>query len=79
MLPLFGPVPGGPELALVGVVGLVFLLVSVGAGYWVYTDANRRGTDNPAVWALATALGGVFGNLFGLVVVLVLYLLVGRE
>jgi uncharacterized membrane protein len=48
-LPLFGPLPGGPELLIVFV--LLTLLVIV-PGVWVYRDATRRGVPYAPAWAL---------------------------
>lgn len=76
---LFGPVPGGAELAVIGLVGLLVTLLALGVAYWVYRDASRRGNDNAEIWAIAVALAGIFGNLLGLVVLFALYLLVGRD
>ncbi|SEO88349.1 hypothetical protein SAMN04487948_106161 [Halogranum amylolyticum] len=52
MIPLFGPLPGGPELL---VIFLLFLLVPVfglGLGFWVYRDAKRRAVPYAPAWAL---------------------------
>ncbi|WP_435063190.1 hypothetical protein [Halobaculum sp. EA56] len=80
-LPLFGPFPGGVELLIVFFVFvLIFgLLIPVGMAYWVYRDAQSRGSDDATLWALATVLAGLFVSVFGAGAVLVLYLLVGRE
>lgn len=60
--------PGGPELL---VIGLFFLIIPFGMAYWVYTDAEERGNDNAALWALA--VGGLtyltfFGGFLALAV-----------
>ncbi len=54
-------VPGGSELLLIG---LLFLIVPFVLSYWVYTDAERRGEDNAALWALATG-GLTYLTFFG--------------
>ena len=76
---LFGSIPGGAELAVIGLVGLLATLLALGMAYWVYRDAGRRGNDDAEIWAIAVALAGIFGNLLGLIVVFALYLLVGRD
>ncbi|WP_435069951.1 hypothetical protein [Haloplanus sp. C73] len=68
MVPLQMGLPGGPELLLVG---LVFLILPFVMAYWVYTDAERRGDDRAAFWALA--VGGLtyltgFGGFLALAV-----------
>ena len=73
---LFGAMPGGVELALIGVINL---LIAVLVGYWVYKDASRRHNDNAALWAVGVALASLFLSLVGFLVVFGLYLLVGRE
>lgn len=75
MLPLFGPIAGGFEFLLFGLIGL---LIAVGAAYWVYQDATSRGNGNAAVWAGGVLIAGVFLNLLGLLIVLGLYVVVGR-
>ncbi len=57
MSPLQFDVPGAPELVIV--VLIMFLLVALpfALAYWTYTDAERRGEDNAALWALA--VGGL--------------------
>ena len=81
-VPLFGLIPGGPELLIIGFVlaVLVFgLIIPIGIAYWVYRDANARGNDDATLWAVATVLAGLFVTVFGAIAVAVLYLLVGRE
>ena len=50
MFPLQFGMPGGPEILILG---LIFLVIPFFMAYWVYTDAERRGNDNAALWALA--------------------------
>ena len=61
MVPFQFGLPGGPELLLLG---LVLLVVPFALAYWVYTDAERRGDDNAALWALAAG-GLTYLTLFG--------------
>lgn len=74
MFPL--QVPGGPELLLIGLLGL---LIAAGVAYWVYQDAQSRNVDNATAWAVATLAGGLLFSLVGLALVVVLYLVVGRD
>lgn len=62
--------PGGPELLIIG---LFFLIVPFLLAYWVYTDANSRGNDNAALWALAVG-GLTYLTLFGGFLALAVYL-----
>lgn len=62
-----GP-PGGIELMIFGV---FYLVVPFIMAYWVYNDAEKRGNDSAALWALA--VGGltymtVFGGFLALAV-----------
>ena len=80
MVPLFGAIPGGPELLIAFLLFGVFgLLIPVGVAYWVYQDATARGNDDATIWALATVLAGLFAWVVGALAVAVLYVLVGRE
>ncbi|SDZ86501.1 hypothetical protein SAMN04488065_0866 [Haloplanus vescus] len=63
MLPLQMGLPGGIELLVVTL--LVFVLSFVGA-YWVYTDAEKRGDEYAAFWALAVGVLTLFTGLGGL-------------
>ena len=73
--PLFGPIPGGPELLVILLIGVIAVLPA----YWVYSDAKRRNNDNVALWTVATILGGLVGNIVGALLVVVLYLIIGRD
>jgi hypothetical protein len=53
MFPLQFGMPGGPEILILG---LIFLVIPFFMAYWVYTDAERRGNDNAALWALAVGV-----------------------
>ncbi|SFR99462.1 hypothetical protein SAMN05216559_2212 [Halomicrobium zhouii] len=68
MVPLQFGLPGATELLIVGV---FFLVVPFAMSYWVYTDAEARGDDDGALWALA--VGGLtyltfFGGFLALAV-----------
>ena len=52
VLPFQFGIPGGPELLIVLLIGLLVPLV---LGYFVYNDATDRGDDNAALWAVAVA------------------------
>ncbi|MFC6725516.1 hypothetical protein ACFQE1_14300 [Halobium palmae] len=66
MVPLFGAIPGGPELFIVALV----LVLPLGVGVWVYNDATAHGMDHAPIWGLAVT----FGFLLWLVPGVVLYL-----
>ena len=56
MLPLQFGIPGGPELLIILLIGLVVgLLIPLALGYFVYNDATNRGDDNAALWAVVVA------------------------
>jgi len=55
--PLQLPVPGLPELVILALIGALFIVLPFAMAYWTYTDAERRGGDNAALWALA--VGGL--------------------
>lgn len=75
-LPLQLGMPGLPELL---VILLVTLLAIVLPAYYVYTDATKRNNENRTLWTVATVLGGLVGSIFGALLVVVLYLIVGRD
>lgn len=66
-------VPGGPELVIVFLLILIALVLPFVLAYWVYTDAEKRGDDNAALWALATG-GLTFLTLFGGLLALAVYI-----
>ncbi|MFB6160337.1 MAG: hypothetical protein ABEJ61_04070 [Haloferacaceae archaeon] len=82
MSPVPLQLPGGPELLVIFVIGLFLfvlsLAVAVGAAYWVYNDATRRGRDDAALWALGVVLGFLVGGVGGVAVLLV-YVFVREE
>jgi hypothetical protein len=63
-------VPAGPELLILGV---IFLILPFVLAYWVYNDAERRGKDNAAFWAIAVG-GLTFLTLFGGLLALAVYI-----
>lgn len=72
MYPLQIGIPGGPELMIV----LLILLLSFGLAfafaYYVYNDAERRGDENAALWAVVAGLAAIVGTpVAGLLVVVV--------
>ncbi|MFC7250687.1 hypothetical protein ACFQJ5_12665 [Halomicroarcula sp. GCM10025324] len=70
MLPLpVLQVPGAAELVIVLFIFLIGLVLLVGASYWVYSDAKKRGNDNALIWGLGTAFGFFLGLFPGLLVV----------
>jgi hypothetical protein len=73
MVPLQFGVPGGPELIIIAVIGLLLLVVPFVLAYWVYKDASKRGNDNAALWALAVG-GLTFLTLFGGLLALAVYI-----
>ena len=74
--PLQMGIPGGPELLIVLLISLVLVAIPT---YLVYRDAKRQQNDNAALWGVATLLGGLVGNLIGALLVVVIYLVVGRD
>jgi uncharacterized membrane protein len=74
--PLQFGLPGGPELLIVLLIGLVIIAVPT---YLVYNDATKRNNENAILWTVATLIGGLVGNIVGALLVVVLYLVVGRD
>lgn len=70
MIPLQFAIPGGPELLIIG---LILLVVPFVMAYWVYNDAEARGDDNAALWAVAVG-GLTFLTLFGGFLALAVYI-----
>lgn len=65
MVPLFGPIPGGPELFIIALV----VLIPLGVGAWIYSDATKRGISYAPAWALgivALFFAGFFPGLLAL-------------
>lgn len=74
-LPLQLGIPGGPELLVL----LLITLLVVLPAYYVYNDATKRNNQNRTLWTVATIIGGLVGSIFGALLVVVLYLIVGRD
>lgn len=70
MIPLQFGIPGGPELIIIF---LVFLIIPFVMAYWVYNDAERRGEDNAALWAVAVG-GLTYVTFFGGFLALAVYI-----
>ena len=67
--PLQIGIPGGPELLIIG---LLFLILPFVFAYWVYNDAESRGEENAALWAVVAGLASIVGSpVAGLLVVVV--------
>ncbi len=75
-LPLQFGVPGGPELLIIFLIGLVLIALPA---YFVYNDATKRNNENATLWTVATIIGGLVGSILGALLVVVLYLIVGRD
>jgi hypothetical protein len=63
--------PGGPELLIFG---LLFLVLPFVFAYYVYTDAEERGEENAALWAVAAGLAGLIASPIGGLLVVVVYI-----
>lgn len=74
--PLQLGIPDGPELY---VVLLIRLLVTAIPTLYVYYDATQRNDENRILWTVATAIGGLVGHVIGALLIVVLYLVVGRD
>jgi hypothetical protein len=70
MVPLQFGLPGGPELLIIG---LILLVIPFVLAYYVYTDAERRGEEYAAFWALAVGTL-TFLTFFGGILAVVVYL-----
>lgn len=68
--PLQFGIPGGPELLIIG---LILLIIPFVLAYWVYNDAEQRGNDKSALWAVAVG-GLTYLTFFGGILALVVYL-----
>ena len=71
-IPLQFGMPGGPELVIVLMIGVMLLVVPFVLAYWVYTDASARGDDNATLWALIVGGLGLF-TFFGGFLALAVY------
>lgn len=63
--------PGGPVLLLFG---LLFLILPFVFAYYVYTDAEKRGEDNAALWAVVAGIASFVASPFAGLLVVVVYI-----
>lgn len=68
--PLFGPIPGGPEMLVL----LLIFVVPVGLAVWVGLDA-REHSDHPLAWGLTVLVAGFSPFFVGSVAVALLYVI----
>lgn len=73
VIPLQFGTPGGPELLIILIIGLFLLVLPFLLAYWVYNDAQQRGNDNAALWAVVVG-GLTFLTFFGGILALVVYI-----
>lgn len=73
MIPLQFGAPGGPELLILALIGVLLVVLPFVLAYWVYNDANRRGNDNAAMWAIVVG-ALTFLTFFGGILALVVYI-----
>ncbi|MCL9816455.1 hypothetical protein [Natronocalculus amylovorans] len=71
MVPLGFGTPLGFELLIL--ISLIVLIVPFVLAYWVYNDAQTRGNDNAALWALVVG-ALTFLTFFGGILALVVYI-----
>jgi uncharacterized membrane protein len=64
-------IPGGPELLILG---LLFLVLPFVFAYYVYTDAEKRGEDNGALWAVVAGVASFVASPFAGLLVVVVYI-----
>jgi hypothetical protein len=58
---------------MLAIFGLIFLIVPFVMAYWVYSDAESRGEDNAALWAVGVG-GLTYLTFFGGILALVVYI-----
>ncbi|ELZ27177.1 hypothetical protein C474_17554 [Halogeometricum pallidum JCM 14848] len=73
--PLFPGIPGGPELLIIFFIGILGVVPAI----FVYYDAGKNDNPHRLLWTVATLIGGLAGSLIGAGIVIVLYLVVGRN
>ncbi|QLD85408.1 hypothetical protein HWV23_06585 [Natronomonas halophila] len=71
MLALQLGIPGGPELLLLG---LLFLILPFVFAYYVYTDAEERGEENAALWAVVAGVVSFIASPFAGLLVVIVYI-----
>ena len=72
MLPIQIGIPGGPELLILFIIGPV---IAVALAYYIYTDAEKRGEENGALWAVVAGLASIVASPLGGLIVLFVYVL----
>ena len=72
MLPFQIGIPGGPELLVILLIGPV---IAVALAYYIYTDAEKRGEDDGALWAVVAGLASIVASPLGGLIVLFVYML----
>ena len=72
MRPLQFGIPGGPELLVLFIIGPV---IAVALAYYIYADAEKRGEDNGALWAVVAGLASIVASPIGGLIVLFVYVL----
>jgi len=65
-------IPGGPELLIGFLIGPI---IGAALAYYIYTDAEKRGEDNGALWAVVAGLASVVASPIGGLIVLFVYVL----
>ena len=71
MRPLQFGIPGGPEILII----LLIPVIGVALAYYIYTDAEKRGEDNGALWAVVAGLASIVVSPIGGLIVLFVYVL----
>jgi len=75
MLPLQFGIPGGIELLIILFVFLLGPVLAFVLAYYIYTDAQKRGEENGALWAVVAGLATIVATPIGGLVVLFVYVL----
>ena len=63
-------IPGGPELLVIALVMVVPFVIA----YWVYNDAESRGEENAALWAVVAGVTSIVATPIGGMVVVAVYI-----
>ena len=71
MFPLQLGIPGGPEILII----LLIPVIGFALAYYIYRDAEKRGEDNGALWAVVAGLASVVASPIGGLIVLFVYML----
>lgn len=64
-------------LALLCAIWIVFFIIFLVVGIWVYRDAESRGMEG-TLWALGVVIGGMLSLIIGLII-LIIYLVVRKD